>query len=88
MVTGSDLEESRKAISLAERYPGRCYATVGVHPCSAKTFESHPGGASQLLQELENLAIDAKRKGFVTAFGEIGLDYDRLMLTGKEQQLK
>ena len=88
MVTGSDLEESKKAISLAEKYPRRCYATVGVHPCSAKKFDSHPGGASQLLQELEDLAIDGKRKGVVTAFGEIGLDYDRLMLTGKEQQLK
>ena len=88
MITGSDLEESKKAISLAEKYPGRCYSTVGVHPCSAKTFDSHPGGASQLLQELEDLAIDAKRKGVVTAFGEIGLDYDRLMLTGKEQQLR
>lgn len=88
MVTGSDLKESKKAISLAEKHPGICYATVGVHPCSAKTFDSHPGGASQLLQELEDLAIDAKQRGFVTAFGEIGLDYDRLMLTGKEQQLK
>ena len=88
MVTGSDLEESKKAIALAEKYPGRCYATVGVHPCSAKTFDSHPGGPSQLLRELEDLATDAKRRGVVTAFGEIGLDYDRLMLTGKEQQLK
>ena len=87
MVTGSDLEESKKAILLAEKHPGRCYATVGVHPCSAKTFESHPGGPSQLLRELEDLATDAKRRGVATAFGEIGLDYDRLMLTGKEQQL-
>lgn len=88
MVTGSDLEESKKAIALAEKYPGSCYATVGVHPCSAKTFNSHPGGPSQLLQELEDLATNAKRAGVATAFGEIGLDYDRLMLTGKEQQLK
>ena len=88
MVTGSDLEESKKAIALAENYPGRCYATVGVHPCSAKTFDSHPEGPSQLLQELEDLATDAKQKGVATAYGEIGLDYDRLMLTGKEQQLK
>jgi len=88
MVTGSDLAESRKAIGLAERYPGKCYATVGVHPCSAKTFDKHPGGPSHLLQEIEELALQGKQKGLVTAFGEIGLDYDRLMLTGKEQQLK
>jgi len=88
MVTGSDLNESKKAIGLAEKYPGQCYATVGVHPCSAKTFDKHPGGPSQLLQELEELAIHGKRLGLVTAFGEIGLDYDRLMLTEKTQQLQ
>ena len=88
MVTGSDLEESKKAIALAERYPGRCYATVGVHPCQAKSFDKHPGGPTALLQELVTLGIEAKRRGLATAFGEIGLDYDRLHFAGKEQQLK
>lgn len=88
MVTGSDLQESKKAIALAEQYPGTCYATVGVHPCSAKSFDTHPGGPSQLLQELEALAIDGKERGLVTAFGEIGLDYDRLYHADKDQQLK
>jgi len=88
MITGSDLKESRKAIELAEKYPGLCYATVGVHPCSAKTFDSHPGGANDLLQKLTQLAADAKERGLATAYGEIGLDYDRLFLSGKEQQLK
>jgi TatD DNase family protein len=88
MVTGSDLEESKKAIQLAEKHPGQCYATVGVHPCSAKAFDKYPGGPSQLLRELEQLAIHGKKLGLVTAFGEIGLDYDRLMLTEKTQQLQ
>ena len=88
MVTGSDLKESRKAVELAEKYPGRCFATVGVHPCSAKMFDTHSGGPSKLLDELASLATAAKERGFATAYGEIGLDYDRLFLTGKEQQLK
>ena len=88
MVTGSDLEESKKAIALAERYPGRCYATVGVHPCQAKSFVKHLGGPTVLLQELETLAMDGKGQGLATAFGEIGLDYDRLHFAGKEQQLR
>lgn len=88
MITGSDLEESKKAIGLAKQNPGLCYATVGVHPCSAKSFDKHPGGSSKLLEELTDLATDAKERGLATAFGEIGLDYDRLFLTGKEQQLK
>lgn len=88
MATGSDLEESRKAVQLARDYPGRCYATVGVHPCSSKSFDAHPGGDSALLKELEDLAVEAKKAGLATAFGEIGLDYDRLNLCPKEQQLK
>lgn len=88
MVTGTDLEESKKAIALAEGYPGRCYATVGVHPCQAKSFDKHPGGPTVLLQELETLTVEAKGRGLATAFGEIGLDYDRLHFADKEQQLK
>ncbi|KAF2184298.1 deoxyribonuclease tatD [Zopfia rhizophila CBS 207.26] len=88
MVTGSDLNESEHAIGIAKAYPGVCYATVGVHPCSAKHFDSFPGGPSALLSALANLAKKSKQSGETVAFGEIGLDYDRLFLTPKEQQLK
>ncbi|KAF2833700.1 deoxyribonuclease tatD [Ophiobolus disseminans] len=88
MITGSDLAESKHAIEIAKEHPGLCYATVGVHPCSAKQFDEHSGGNSALLDELRKLAIEAKKDGHAVAFGEIGLDYDRLFLTPKEQQLK
>jgi len=67
---------------------GLCYATVGVHPCSAKQFDSHPDGPNALLTSLKKLALESKAAGNTVAFGEIGLDYDRLFLTPKEQQLK
>ena len=67
---------------------GLCYATIGVHPCSAKVFDTYSEGAGALLHELESLAIESKKAGYATAFGEIGLDYDRLYLTEKEQQLR
>ncbi|KAJ6012731.1 hypothetical protein N7499_012665 [Penicillium canescens] len=88
MVTGSDLVESKHAISVASKYPGFCYATVGVHPCQAKLFDEYPEGAQKMLQELWTLAVQAKKDGHVVAFGEIGLDYDRLFLSPKEPQLK
>ncbi|RMJ26029.1 deoxyribonuclease tatD [Aspergillus sp. HF37] len=88
MVTGSDLEESRRAIDIASKYPGFCYGTVGVHPCQAKLFDDFPGGASQLLDSIKTLALDSKKAGHAVAFGEIGLDYDRLFLSPKDQQLK
>ncbi|OQO03033.1 hypothetical protein B0A48_11317 [Cryoendolithus antarcticus] len=88
MITGSDLEQSKAAIALAREYPGLCYATVGVHPCSAKQFETHPGGESDLLRQLKDLVVKGRSDGNVTAFGEIGLDYDRLHYCDKETQLR
>ncbi|MCJ1226703.1 TatD DNase [Toensbergia leucococca] len=88
MVTGSDLDESRKAVKMAEEHRGLCYATVGVHPCSVNSFDTYPSGPSSLLHDLEALALTSKETGLTTAFGEIGLDYDRLYHSKKEQQLK
>ena len=88
MVTGSNLKESKHAIEIAKAHPGLCYATIGVHPCSAKQFDTHRGGASALLAALKTLALEAKETAHAVAFGEIGLDYDRLFLTPKDQQLK
>ena len=51
-------------------------------------FENHAEGPSGLLRELETLALEAKAAGLAVAFGEIGLDYDRLFHASKEQQLK
>ncbi|KAI5264288.1 hydrolase, TatD family protein [Aureobasidium subglaciale] len=100
MITGSDLEESQKAIDLAEQYPwslrmdaysstaGLCYATVGVHPCSAMTFDKYADGPDALLFALRDLAIKTKAAGTAAAYGEFGLDYDRLHYADKETQIK
>ncbi|KAL8829004.1 MAG: hypothetical protein Q9170_006353 [Blastenia crenularia] len=86
LITGSDLEQSVQAIELSKQYPGSCYATVGVHPCSAKKFERANGGGEEMLGELREVAETGMRQGWVKAFGEIGLDFDRLMLSGREAQ--
>ncbi|KAI9805488.1 MAG: hypothetical protein M1825_000739 [Sarcosagium campestre] len=88
MVTGSSLQESKHAVQLARDYPGQCYATVGVHPCSSNEFDAYPSGAKAMLREIEDLALSATQDGLAVAFGEIGLDYDRLSLCPKEFQLK
>lgn len=41
-----------------------------------------------MLEELRILAISSRDSGRAVAFGEIGLDYDRLFLSPKEPQLK
>lgn len=51
-------------------------------------FDEYPGGPSKMLDELRTLALQSKENGQAVAFGEIGLDYDRLFLSAKEPQLK
>jgi len=61
---------------------------VGVHPCSATAFTKHPLGPDHLLAAVRDLATTAAAAGHAVAFGEIGLDYDRLFLCPKDVQLK
>ena len=61
---GCDLDSSRRAIGIAERYPF-VYAAVGVHP------EDCAGWQDTDVDELRSLAAHPK----VVAIGEIGLDY-------------
>lgn len=58
---GADLESSKKAVELAEKYGEGIYATVGVHPDEIKNFN---------IAELRKLAIHPK----VVAIGECGID--------------
>lgn len=65
MNIGANLETSRKAVALAEKYDF-FYASVGVHPSDTK------GMTEMDLEELRSLA---KAHPKVHAIGEIGLDY-------------
>ncbi len=67
IVTGSDLQSSRRAIELAEQYPGFLYATAGLHPHHASDFG--PGLEEELHRLGENPAV--------RAIGETGLDFHR-----------
>lgn len=63
---GSSLRSSQAAIRLAKRYRN-VWATVGVHPHSAKSVNA------ATLAELRDMAAD----DLVVGIGEIGLDYYR-----------
>ncbi|KAL3420499.1 TatD family hydrolase [Phlyctema vagabunda] len=77
-----------KAVELSRAHPGIIYNTVGVHPCSCLHFTNHEPSAEDLLLSLKSLAISAKEAGHCVAFGEFGLDYDRLGLCPKNVQLE
>jgi TatD DNase family protein len=75
MIVGINRKTSEKAVSMAEATPW-FYASVGVHPHDAK----HCGQAT--IDFLRNLA---KRKK-VHAWGEIGLDFNRMYSARKDQE--
>jgi TatD DNase family protein len=67
VVTGTTVEESRHAATLADSHPGMLYATAGVHPHHAR--ECTP----QTLTGLRELSQHPR----CVAIGECGLDFNR-----------
>lgn len=75
ITVGTDLESSRKAVELSERYAG-VYAAVGIHPhdVSAITMAD--------MDSLGKIAMDPR----VVAIGETGLDFYR-DISPKDKQI-
>jgi TatD DNase family protein len=67
IITGASVDGSRKAIELTRAFPGKLFATAGVHPHHATEL------TPDALSVLEELA----RQPEVVAAGECGLDYFR-----------
>ncbi len=67
MVVGIDIPRSRRALALAKSHDG-VFASVGVHPHDAE------GCSETVLTELQRMAAHPR----VRAWGETGLDYNRL----------
>ncbi len=72
---GTDLESSRRALTLAESH-NNVYAAVGVHPHDASSL------TEETISQLSQLAAHPE----VVAIGEIGLDYYR-DLSPRAQQI-
>ncbi len=75
---GSQITTSQRAVELAAKYPGVCYAAIGLHPIHL--FELHvdveemPFNSRQEDYQAEAYRSLAKNPG-VVAIGEVGLDY-------------
>lgn len=77
LVVGTDIESSREAVELAEKYP-QLYAAVGIHPHDA-------GRVTDACYEIiRALAVSSQK---VVAIGEIGLDFFRDRSPREQQEL-
>lgn len=75
MTIGVNKRTSVQAVSLARSHTG-IYASVGIHPHDVKNCND------SILQELINLAKNEK----VRAWGEMGLDFNRMYAPRKDQE--
>ncbi len=75
MIVGIDMKSSVKAVKIAESTPG-FYASVGVHPHDSKECSDNA------INYLKDLSENAK----VKAWGEIGLDFNRMFSPIEEQE--
>lgn len=75
MVVGIDLQSSKRAVAIANKYDG-LIASVGVHPHDAKSC------SEDILNDLKSLSRNPK----VRAWGETGLDYNRMYSPRKDQE--
>ena len=75
MIAGINLETSTKALALAETHPG-IYAAAGVHPHDA----------SQCNETVISALADLARNPKIRAWGEIGLDFNRMYSPRDDQE--
>lgn len=67
IVTGTSVKSSQAALALVRSHPGYLYATAGIHPHDARSFNK---AAEDTLRKLS-------REPGVVAIGECGLDFNR-----------
>jgi TatD DNase family protein len=75
LVAGIDRRSSERAVLLAHTHAG-VYASVGIHPHDARSC------TVEILDHLQSLASDPR----VVAWGEIGLDFNRMYTRQKDQE--
>ena len=77
LATGTSVASSRLALELASANPGTVFATAGIHPHGAKSWDP------STLRELTELWKCPE----VVAVGECGLDYKRNLSTPQAQRM-
>ena len=76
-ITGCDLTDSRRALSLAKKFPNNLISTCGIHPHYANSFNEKSE------KEIQDICNDS----LVKAIGETGLDFNR-NYSDKKNQIK
>ena len=74
-ITGCDIDDSKKALSIAQSFPEHLISTCGIHPHYADKFND---SSAQKIKEIAGNKL-------VKAIGETGLDFNRNYSSRKNQ---
>jgi len=84
LISSTCYKDAKTCLDIAKR-SDKFYCTVGVHPTRVNDIDRF-GGKERYFKNMEDLIVRCGEK--CVAIGECGLDYDRLMCSTKETQLK
>ncbi|KAF4812668.1 Deoxyribonuclease Tat-D [Colletotrichum siamense] len=95
MLTGMSLSDAATNLSIAKSRPeGSYFVTIGIHPYHAAEPDTEPdsgedGHFAKLAQTVRDALVPTSGGiSLLAAFGELGLDYDRLNHASKEAQVR
>lgn len=86
LLTGMSLHDVDFNLALARARPTQCSITVGVHPYHAAEPPGEEGYLDKMADKIDELLQGTP--SVLKAFGELGLDYDRLDRATKEVQIQ
>lgn len=90
LLTGMSPSDIPFNAAIARARPSQCSITVGVHPYhAAEPYANGSSGSAYFAAMAASIAeLQAENARLVSAFGELGLDYDHLEWAGKDVQMR
>lgn len=86
MLTGMSLSDVDFILDIVRSKPEQCSMTIGVHPYHAAEPEADPQCLTKMTERINEILKHSP--GYLSAFGELGLDYDRLVHAPKDVQIR
>jgi TatD DNase family protein len=87
MLTGMYASDASINLDIARKRPKQCKVTIGVHPYHA--VEADEGGEEYYQSLSQSITTTIKEEEhLLSAFGELGLDYDKLADAPKDVQIR
>jgi TatD DNase family protein len=84
-MSASDISLNAK---IAKTKPQQCNITIGIHPYHASEPYTNKSNGTEYFTSMAEQINELLPLGLVSAYGELGLDYDHLDYSDKETQLR